>query len=639
MQSQHETAGPAGGTGRAAGRHASSGDNRPGVVLLLTAILLVTMFGFVAFSVDYGYMSIVHGNLQNAADAAALASVVELGDGEDEAVLVAGSLAASNPIGSYSPTLEPTRTQAGIYNVDTRTFTPTTVGPNAMRVVTELNQIPLFFAPVFGRDHFSGSAEAIAMTKPREIVLVVDLSGSMNDDSDVCSAPEKFRDNASSLGLSDPQIGFRMAEQLYLDLNFGAFPGAVEHVGKGLVAERSYSYGLMTYDSGPLRYHSNARYKIDRNDNESKRKQQAYRWIIDNQLARLMPNARPYPDSTNSDSYDYWEKYLDFIMKPYRWNRAYGTRQRKSYGRVWLPPSQDSDQIYYSSWDNKVGYRTYAQFLVDYGRDRAPIHSNSVNASPSKLPKTELSAASPLVRKHAEDVNGTSFNFPPRTYPMHACRRSLIRAIQLVKKKNDGISASVADRVSVVTFDGLTSYHAPELLVPLTTDYDAAMLACTDLQAVGDMMYSTASQPGLSLAAKQLKTTNEGGPSRPNSTRVLIFMTDGRPNLYDTPDSEISDYISDNPDEDFYSGNSYWDRTKNAALIQAASGNRNNALVFSIGMGIGSDHDFMDRMSRLGGTDKAGGSPRTSGDPAEYEESITKTLEDIIRYAGVSLVR
>ena len=633
-----------------------AGEERRGVVLLLTAILLVTIFGFVAFSVDYGYMSMVQGGLQNAADSAALAAVVELGDGEAQAVLTAEELAGKNAIGSYAPTVTASgRTQAGVYDMDAKTFTPTNVGPNAIRVRAELTRMPLFFAPVIGHDDFSTHAEAIAMTKPREIVIAIDLSGTMNNDTETAWAPNAIANQASSRGVADPNVAHQLSEQLYQDLGFGAYPGDEEHIGQGLVPDRTYSYALLTNDVGPLTLQTNNRYRIQPNHNENARKKRAYRWIIDNQLARLMPDARPFPDSRNGQSYQFWEKYLDYVIYPYRWQRVWGPREGQAWGSVWLPHNQDSDRMYNMSNPagsfpgesnsyfigklNKVGYRTYVNYLQDWGRDRAPKHSNDNNAAPGKKPKVELSVDSPWCRMHTEDVDGDSFEFPPRTYPMHACRRSVIRALQYVKRKNDGVSASVADRVSIVTFDALTKHHEPELLVPLTSDYDAAMLACTTMQAVGDRGASTASQPGLTLAREQLVEAKAGGPARNNSTKVLIFLTDGKPNLYDMSNNEIDDYIADNPSTDYYTGGGYYDYAKNAALIQNAKGVQGGELTYSVGMGLSADYDFMDRMSRTGQTAKGGKSPRTSGDPAEYEESITELLTNIIRHAGVSLVQ
>src|SRR5438309_4340015 len=53
---------------------------RQGGVAPLVALLLVPLMGMLAFSVDVGYMIVVRTELQNAADAAALAGAQQLMD-------------------------------------------------------------------------------------------------------------------------------------------------------------------------------------------------------------------------------------------------------------------------------------------------------------------------------------------------------------------------------------------------------------------------------------------------------------------------------------------------------------------------------------------------------------------------------
>lgn len=57
--------------------------NRRGNILVLAAGALVMILGFTAFAVDIGYISLTRAQLQNAADAAALASAFELAAGNN----------------------------------------------------------------------------------------------------------------------------------------------------------------------------------------------------------------------------------------------------------------------------------------------------------------------------------------------------------------------------------------------------------------------------------------------------------------------------------------------------------------------------------------------------------------------------
>jgi Flp pilus assembly protein TadG len=61
---------------------------------------MVVIFGFVAFSVDIGYMKLARTQLQAAADAGARAGVLALGGGPSDAKLLAQDAAQDNRIPS-----------------------------------------------------------------------------------------------------------------------------------------------------------------------------------------------------------------------------------------------------------------------------------------------------------------------------------------------------------------------------------------------------------------------------------------------------------------------------------------------------------------------------------------------------------
>src|SRR5262249_21293609 len=155
----------------------------------------------------------------------------------------------------------------------------------------------LFFAPIVGQSQFSMSRQAVSMVAPREIVFVVDLSGSMNDDTEPCWASSVIDAKLASQG-SAP-VSNKFLTQIYAD--FGNYPGAIEYVGAPLgMPASNLAYAIMTQDDGPLAGSSiAAQYRISDTDTEAVRKTKAYSWIIDNQLARLMPAAKPAPSSAN----------------------------------------------------------------------------------------------------------------------------------------------------------------------------------------------------------------------------------------------------------------------------------------------------------------------------------------------------
>jgi hypothetical protein len=154
---------------------------------------------------------------------------------------------------------------------------------------------------------------------------------------------------------------------------------------------------------------------------------------------------------------------------------------------------------------------------------------------------------------------------------------------------------------------------------------------------VGDNQYSTATETGLLTAKNHLQPSSSGGAGRAHAQKVVVLLTDGMPNLYSSSSSTISTYISNNPSTDFYpSGYNAF----NAPLMQSMSMKTGGCALFPVGIGLGTDYDFMDRMARGGGTaNDDGESPRGSGNPAEYEQRLAEIFEEIITSPKSRLVQ
>jgi hypothetical protein len=159
---------------------------RHGTIVVLTAFLLIVVVAMVAFAIDIGYIATCRTELQRAADAGALAGVGALGDGEESEVHdIIVDYIQQNLVGSQQVPESAIEVELGEWNDETRQFVAGGSMPSAVRVVVELNDKPLFFAPALGTDSFDLSAEAIAMFQPRDIMVVLDYSSSMNDDSEL----------------------------------------------------------------------------------------------------------------------------------------------------------------------------------------------------------------------------------------------------------------------------------------------------------------------------------------------------------------------------------------------------------------------------------------------------------------------
>ncbi|MCA9072335.1 MAG: hypothetical protein KDA84_25595, partial [Planctomycetaceae bacterium] len=189
--------------------------HRMGSILLMSTAVLILILGFVVFSIDVGYIALSKGQLQNAVDAAALGAVQELNPNiETEEVVanatqVARDIAAMHRAGDHANvSIEGNlgdvefgrRTfdlQTGKYNYE---WGPDATPFNAVKVtarrtavldqqgdLAEDNQLPLFFGPILGASGATLQTSAIATFQPRDIMLVLDYSGSMNDDSELKS--------------------------------------------------------------------------------------------------------------------------------------------------------------------------------------------------------------------------------------------------------------------------------------------------------------------------------------------------------------------------------------------------------------------------------------------------------------------
>jgi|YNPBryunderm2012_1023409.scaffolds.fasta_scaffold07688_3 Flp pilus assembly protein TadG len=620
---------------------------RKGVTILLAALLLVFMLGMVAFAIDIGYIVLVRTQLQAAADSAAMAAAASMGLPREQMEAVARQYAAYHSAGgSNSPVmLSSADIQYGTWDASIRRFVPSQEPGNAIRVTARTDELinsrpRLFFARILGRDSFTQRASAVAMANPRDIAFVVDLSGSMNDDSEPCWATDAINNTFGPRGY--PSIGSQLMQQVYEDFGFGSFPGTLQYLGEPLgVRKDSYAYAELTKNGGPLSGTSiPTKYRIANTDSEAVRKQKAYSWIIDHQIAKLMPNARPVP---NSDSnYAYWAAYLDYIIIPV--TISGGSVGTPPSNRGSIPPSRYSEQItgcnnpnrdtfpqasssIPQGFRNRIGYRTYVQFMMDHGRDLRPDGKTYV----------PLSRFSPDCPWHSEETPGGVFRFPPREQPTHAARRSLIAAIQVVKERNASITnPQQRDWVSIITFDKLSG-GGPVVVQPLTADYDQAMAACVNLQAVGDVGASTATEAGLIAARNHLRPTSQGGAGRYSTNKYVILLTDGVPNLYVSSTAQINDFISRSGSQDFYSANR---PAYNASIMQAMLMKSDKWYVFPVALGLGCDYDFMDRMARAGNTaDDDGRSVRGTGNPAEYEQRLIDIFQHIITNPKVRLVQ
>ncbi len=199
-------------------------ENRRGAMLVTVALSLTFLLGCVALAVDVGFLVLSDGELQTVVDSSALAAAREFNGGRTDQDLVAKDAkgaavdaAAKNSAGGHAgveideyvsvggETHQDIRVGHRLFDRDTGDYTIVWGDlqgkpHNVVEVTARLDEfqladsdgnpfdtvsqaVPLFFMNALGREYASLTATATATYQPRDMMLVLDKSGSMRFDS------------------------------------------------------------------------------------------------------------------------------------------------------------------------------------------------------------------------------------------------------------------------------------------------------------------------------------------------------------------------------------------------------------------------------------------------------------------------
>ena len=237
---------------------------RKGVVAVLALCVLPVVFAFVALSVDTGLINNTKVNLQNAADAAALAASQEItsaihqaGQGEGDPDIDANSVAVAaardmaflvaQANGVYIDPETDVTFGKRVYDEATQTW-PIAWGSEPYNVVgVEVHmdnsdmaapdhELQLLFGAFVGHSSVPLSASASAFVEARDLVVVLDFSGSMNDDSEFAKiyALDQADIEANMLdifnALGPPDVGDLPWDPEYVTISGQPASGPVPHI-------------------------------------------------------------------------------------------------------------------------------------------------------------------------------------------------------------------------------------------------------------------------------------------------------------------------------------------------------------------------------------------------------------------------
>lgn len=177
---------------------------RRGAMLVLIVVMLIGFMVAVAFSVDIAQMHLARAELRSATDAASKAAAAELAQtlNRDDAITRGQEIAAANTVNGDPLLLDRSDFTFGRSEEQTSgKFEFTSGGSplnsvlvNGRRTAGSLSgPVPLFFGNIFGMPFFEPTVSTTATYIERDIVLVVDRSGSMSG--------RKFRDLNAAINI------------------------------------------------------------------------------------------------------------------------------------------------------------------------------------------------------------------------------------------------------------------------------------------------------------------------------------------------------------------------------------------------------------------------------------------------------
>lgn len=314
---------------------------RRGIIVVLTGFTLVALFAFMALSVDTGRIVLEETRMQNAVDAAALAAAQEItaavyaaGQGQGsasidsnsiavaEARIMAQQVAAANGV-HINPDTDVRFGKRG-YDEATGTwpifwdespFNVVQVAARRTNSDTEApdGELPLAFGWAVGRDQVPLLASATAFVEARDLVVVLDFSASMNDDSSL----------KSGLGLEEAECQLDemwdcLVEQdpKFRGTSQSKFPSS----GFGDIDSHYGTYVSSSYTDTIFN-----NLGLGENNSDGTRKYpfpQAGRYSSGNQKYK--------PSNSTSDSL--WKNYINFVKnKSGTYRRRYGYRTLMDY--------------------------------------------------------------------------------------------------------------------------------------------------------------------------------------------------------------------------------------------------------------------------------------------------------------------
>lgn len=356
---------------------------RRGIVVVLTAFALVAIFAFVALSVDTGRMVLTETEMQNACDAAVLAAAQEInaavyaaGQGQGSVSIDANSIAiaaarqmaarVADENGVFVDPQTDVRFGRRAYNAGTDSWPiEWDASPyNVVQVVArktnpDVNepdgQLPLAFGWAIGHDQVPLQASATAFIEARDLVVVIDVSSSMNDDSSLVSTLSATEVNNLLDGMWND---LRTANPKWPGTSISKFPatgfGSINSAAGTSVSSTDTNTIFTTLG-------------LNQNGSDGNRK-------FPFPQAGRNSNGTPKSKPSNSTSDTLWKGYIDHVKNlSGTYKRKYGYRTLMNYLQESRPDPVLSEDLWrtkhYPFHANRNGMSLFMDFLseLDFG--------------------------------------------------------------------------------------------------------------------------------------------------------------------------------------------------------------------------------------------------------------------------------
>ncbi|MCA9040094.1 MAG: hypothetical protein KDA65_07105 [Planctomycetaceae bacterium] len=605
---------------------------RKGAFMVFSLFILIATAGFLSASVDLSVVSVTRVRMQNAADAAALAAAQEisialgeitdsLGQGGDigggiqdanayaqqQAKEVAQNVVALN--GLY---IDPDRdVEFGQRTIDDVTGEATItwgVTPfNAVKVtVRKTNpdkdapdaKLDLFFAKMLDEDNVALEVEAIAFIDARDLVVVMDFSGSMNYDS-------LFRsDTISKLGQSAIETNL---QDIWNDL------------GSPLYGNLSFQNDYITIpdnDSAPNFEVTWKSYSVDVNSNYPLKKVKLFFSGGGVQQFNLSNETSYTAAGTGGNS----GRLIVKTLVQYKKDGYTQSSNIDFYNKKKLKRGLELTNVSYpypgGSWNDFLDHCLYDGNLTNAGHERMFGMMNMVHYWMSR----------------EQSYSQTPELYKTRHYPFHAVKEGGSLLCNYLDNLDFG------DHLGLVTYD--TYHRAESVLVPdgwVTDSVDISADPVCDNYSAIDMLQRN------KQSAHYYATTNIGGglseaidlleaSGRYGAQKTILLMTDGNANTSDNgwqypagfSMNDLTDYNGDGV-ADYSTGNTH----KMFTFAMVAKAKNADITVHTMSVGANADRDFMKAVAFAGDgiyVDVPGGST--------IAEMETQMLEAFAKIAG-----